>query len=124
MAERKRTGAFTRVTSPHAKALRNNMTDAEQMLWQRLRDRRLGGHKFRRQVTIDPFIVDFLCIQHRLIVEVDGGQHAEQIEHDVARTAWLETQGYRVLRFWNNEVLGNRDGVTQVILNSVMQAVE
>ena len=117
MVERKHTGAFTRVTSPHAKALRMNMTDAEQVLWQRLRDRRLGGHKFRRQVTIDPFIVDFLCIQHRLIVEVDGSQHNDEV--DAARTAYLEVRGYRVIRFWNNDVLRDVEGVLDGILAAV-----
>jgi very-short-patch-repair endonuclease len=90
------------------------MTDAEQVLWQRLRDRRLDGHKFRRQVTIDPFIVDFLCIQHKLIVEVDGSQHSDEV--DAARTAYLQVRGYRMIRFWNNDVLRNIDSVLDGIL--------
>ena len=84
------------------------------MLWQRLRNRQLGGHKFRRQVTIGPFIVDFACIDARLIVEIDGGQHSEA--GDAPRTAFLRSKGYRIIRFWNNEVLENADGVLQSIL--------
>jgi adenine-specific DNA-methyltransferase len=85
------------------------MTEAERRLWYALRDRRFAGWKFRRQETIHPVIVDFICSAARLIVEVDGGQHSE--DGDAERTAALEAQGFRVLRFWNNEVLGNLDGV-------------
>ena len=112
--ERKRTGDFKRVNSPHAKPLRANMTEAERKLWFRLRDRRLGGHKFRRQVIIDPFIVDFLCVERKLIVEVDGSQHGD--EADAKRTAFLERQGYRVIRFWNNDVLRDIEAVLAGIL--------
>jgi very-short-patch-repair endonuclease len=82
-----------------------------------LRNRQLGGNKFRRQVTIGPFIVDFACIDACLIVEIDGGQHSE--ERDAARTAFLQSKGYRVIRFWNNEVLENIDGVLQSILMKI-----
>jgi len=84
-------------------------------LWFGLRDRRLAGLKFRRQVPIDHYIVDFCCESARLIVEVDGGQHAERSAEDATRTAALEARGYLVLRFWNNDVRQNIDGVLEVI---------
>ena len=87
------------------------MTDAEQALWRSLRDRQVDGYRFRRQVPIGRYIVDFACLEKGLIVEVDGGQHAINQDDDKTRDAWLEKEGYRVLRFWNNEVLGNREGV-------------
>jgi very-short-patch-repair endonuclease len=98
-----------RRTSPRAKELRRNQTDAEQILWQKLRSRQLGGFKFRRQVPVGPYFADFLCLEARVIVEVDGGQHSEA--KDAARTEALEKAGYRVIRFWNNEVIENIDGV-------------
>lgn len=88
------------------------MTDAERKLWLALRDRRLGGFKFRRQVPVGPWIVDFLCKEAQLVVEVDGGQHAGS-PRDRRRDAWLAGEGYRVVRVWNNEVLGNLDGVLE-----------
>ncbi len=102
-----------RQISPHASHLRRDMTDAEMKLWLALRDRRLDGFKFRRQSTIGPYIVDFLCLEAKLIVELDGGQHNEEI--DALRTRFLEERGYTLLRFWNNEVLENFEGVLQVI---------
>ena len=93
--------------------LRRNATDAEALLWSKLRNRQLGGAKFRRQVIIAPYIADFICFDARLIVEVDGGQHST--EADSPRTAFLETQGFKVIRFWNHEVLGNIDGVLATI---------
>ena len=104
-------------SNPFARRLRIDSTEAERLLWQRLRNRQLGGNKFRRQVTIGPFIVDFACIDACLIVEIDGGQHSE--ERDAARTAFLQSKGYRVIRFWNNEVLENIDGVLQSILMKI-----
>ena len=101
-------------TSPHARKLRRDAPDAERRLWYYLRDRRLGGFKFRRQVTIGPFIADFACIPCKLIVEVDGSQHNELA--DRPRTEWFENLGWRVLRFWNNDVLQNTDGVVFTIL--------
>lgn len=98
--------------------LRRNQTDAERTLWFRLRDRRLRGMKFRRQAPIDNYIVDFCCESSRLIVELDGGQHAEQTAEDAQRTAVLEANGYLVLRFWNNDVLQNIDGVLKTILDT------
>ncbi|HSR64828.1 MAG TPA: endonuclease domain-containing protein [Xanthomonadaceae bacterium] len=98
-----------------ARRLRRTMTDAEQALWKRLRFQQ-AGHRFRRQHPIGPFVVDFACIARRLIVEVDGGQHLGSLT-DERRDAFLRTEGYRVLRFWNTDVLQNIDGVLQVILD-------
>ena len=98
-----------------ARKLRQNATDAERALWQQLRAARLGGHKFRRQASIGRYIVDFVCFGACLIVEVDGGQHAERQRQDAQRTAWLASQGFRVLRFWNTEVLGDVEAVKAVI---------
>jgi len=96
-----------------ARALRANRTEAELRLWQRLRDRQLDGAKFRRQTPVAPYIADFMCYEARLIVEVDGGQHSPEADAD--RTAWLESQGFRVIRFWNHDVLQNTDGVLERI---------
>lgn len=97
--------------SNKARSLRRNQTEAEKILWSRLRDRGLGGYKFRRQVPIDPYIADFVCMAARLIVEIDGGQHAERVAQDHERERFLQKEGYEVVRYWNNEVLGNLDGV-------------
>jgi len=91
------------------------MTDAERKLWEALRDRRLDGFKFRRQHPLGPYVLDFFDEAHGLVVEVDGGQHGDNAEVDAVRTAWLEQQGCRVLRFWNNDVLTNVDGVLETI---------
>jgi very-short-patch-repair endonuclease len=88
----------------HARTMRKQPTEAERRLWTMLRDRRFSAHKFRRQVPMGPFIADFLCYDARLIVEADGGQHCESAA-DARRTAWLESQDFRVLRFWNHEIL-------------------
>jgi len=101
-------------TNFKAKRLRRDATDVENLLWQSLRNRQLGGLKFRRQATVGRAIPDFFCAEKRLIVEVDGGQHSE--EADAARTAKLEALGCRVIRFWNNEVIENLDGVLERIL--------
>ena len=98
-----------------ARRLRRNQTDAERILWFRLRDRRLGGWKFRRQFPIDRFVVDFFCADAHLIVELDGGQHAAQVAADAQRTKILEAMGYLVLRYWNNDVTQNIDGVVETI---------
>ncbi|MBW1836147.1 MAG: endonuclease domain-containing protein [Deltaproteobacteria bacterium] len=102
-----------------AKKLRKNMTDAERLLWRHLRNRELGGYKFRRQRPIGPYIVDFVCIEKKLVVEVDGGQHAGQVELDTKRSGYLKEKGYRVLRFWNNEVLKETESALTVILSSL-----
>ena len=108
-----RTRPGIRAISPHARRLRQDMTDAERALWLELRDRRLLGFKFRRQWTLGSYVVDFCCIERRLIIEADGGQHTP--ERDARRTAWLTQEGYRVLRFWNNEILTNMGGVLETI---------
>ncbi len=90
------------------------MTDAERRLWWTLRSRQLQDHKFRRQHPVGNYILDFACVEHRLVVEADGGQHADN-SYDERRTIWLESKGWRVLRFWNNDILTNRDGVAQAI---------
>lgn len=98
-----------------ARSLRANQTDAERRLWQRLRSRQLDGLKFRRQHPIGPYIVDFCCLEQRLIVELDSGQHAGETKNDEVRTHWLRLQGYRVLRFWNHEVLIETSAVLEAI---------
>lgn len=102
-----------------ARGLRQAMTDAEKKLWYFLQNRQLDGHKFRRQHEINHYIVDFVCNEAMLIIELDGGQHAEQLEYDECRTRYLQTVGYRVLRFWNNEALTNIESVLGVILEAV-----
>ncbi|WP_179166187.1 endonuclease domain-containing protein [Azospirillum agricola] len=102
------------MTTERARSLRQTATDAEKLLWHGLRDRRLGGMKFRRQQTVGRYVVDFLCYDRRLIVEADGSQHTPAA--DALRTAFLQAQGYRVLRFWNPDVLTNLTGVLETIL--------
>ena len=99
------------------RTLRRNLTDAEQLLWQRLRGRQLNGNKFRRQHPIVKYIVDFECLERKLVIELDGSQHAEpEIEaYDKKRDDWFEREGYRVLHFWDNDVLLNTRGILEVI---------
>jgi very-short-patch-repair endonuclease len=99
---------------PRARAMRRDPTDAERKLWYALRDRRMQTLKFRRQAPIGPYIVDFLCIAHRLIVEADGSQHAENMR-DAVRDAWLTGKGYKILRFSNRDVLTVRESVLATI---------
>ena len=94
-----------------ARRLRKEMTDAERFVWARIRYRQIKNLKFRRQAPIGPYIADFVCHEIRLIIELDGGQHAEQIEADEARTRWLEAAGYRIIRFWNHEVFEDWDRI-------------
>ena len=103
------------MASESARRLRANMTDAERKLWFLLRRKQLPGFRFRRQVPLGRYIADFACMSARLVVELDGGQHAERSERDARRTAWLESVGYRVLRFWNGEVFTNAEGVLETI---------
>ena len=98
-----------------ARQLRQRSTDAERRMWSALRDRRLMKYKFRRQHPLGDFIVDFACTEYQLAIEVDGGQHSENAA-DTTRTAWLQSQGWRVLRFWNNDALSNTNGVIETIL--------
>jgi adenine-specific DNA-methyltransferase len=102
-------------TIRRARTLRRHSTGAEALLWSHLRNRALAGHKFRRQRPVGPYVVDFICLDQSLVVEVDGGQHARQRHEDTRRTKWLECQGLRVLRFWNHDVLQNLEGVLQTI---------
>lgn len=106
-----------------ARELRANMTDAEQKLWSVLRRKNLNGLRFRRQFSLGPYFADFICLPARLIIEVDGGQHAEeeQMAHDQRRTAWLNSQNFRVLRFWNLDVLENLEGVVDAIDGALRQ---
>jgi len=99
----------------NAKSLRSNMTEAEQKLWYYLRANRFMGLKFKRQKPLGPYIVDFVCLEEKLIIELDGGQHAENIAYDQIRDTWLRNQGYTVLRFWNNELLNETKSVLEKI---------
>jgi very-short-patch-repair endonuclease len=101
-----------------ARRLRQSSTDAERRMWSALRDRRLTRYKFRRQHPVGDFILDFAYTEFRLMIELDGGQHADD-PADIRRTAWLEGQGWKVIRFWNNDILTNTDGVLQAILRAL-----
>jgi very-short-patch-repair endonuclease len=104
------------ITRQRSRALRSNPTDAERKLWWALRRKALAGARFRRQHPLGEFFADFCCLEHKLIVEVDGSQHEQSQEYDQRRTRLLESLGFRVLRFWNTDVLTNLDGVLTVIL--------
>jgi very-short-patch-repair endonuclease len=99
----------------HAINLRNNGTDAERLLWQHLRNSQLGGVKFRRQQAIEAYIVDFISFDKRIVIELDGGQHSEQSDYDTRRDNCLKANGFIVLRFWNNDVMANIEGVLEAI---------
>jgi very-short-patch-repair endonuclease len=105
------------VTKQNSRSLRREMTGAEKLLWRHLRMRQFEGYKFRRQHPLGNYIADFVCLEAMLVLEVDGGQHAESADNDAARTQWLEAKGLHVIRFWNNEVLNNIDGVKIAIWN-------
>ncbi len=104
-----------------ARILRKNQTDAEAELWRRLRGRGLENYKFRRQVPVGPYVADFLCKEAMLIVEIDGSQHLAQVEYDQHRDAFLRASGYEVVRFWNNEVLMNVNGVLESLTLTLSQ---
>ncbi len=106
----------TRSVSPHAAPMRQVMPEAEARLWRQLRDRRLLGHKFRRQHSIGPYIADFACITARLVIELDGSQHADAEEADARRTAFMVAEGWTVIRFWNARVLTDVDNVLREII--------
>ncbi|HLC17973.1 MAG TPA: DUF559 domain-containing protein [Thermodesulfobacteriota bacterium] len=106
---------MTRKSTVISKNLRKNATEAENLLWRYLRSKQLEGLKFRRQEPVSDYIVDFVCFEKRIIIEVDGGQHALDKDRDDKRDRWLKEQGFKVLRFWNNEVLGNIEGVFETI---------
>ncbi len=105
-----------------AKNLRKRSTHAEILLWRHLRAKQLEGLKFKRQQPIGNYIVDFVCFKKRIVIEVDGGQHAIEKDKDRERDKWLEGQGFRVLRFWNNEVLMNTEGVLEVIRGELFES--
>ncbi len=102
-----------------AQELRSSATDAEKRLWRRLSRRQLCGFKFSRQMPVGSFICDFMCREALLVIELDGGQHSVQAEKDRNRTRYIVSEGYRVLRFWNNDVFGNMDGVLQAIATAL-----
>jgi very-short-patch-repair endonuclease len=106
--------------SINARSLRKKQTRAEHFLWRNLRARQLDGAKFRRQVPVGNYIVDFVSFEKKIIIELDGGQHAETTARDAARDAWLQGRGYRVLRFWDNEIFQNTEGVLEVIRRNVL----
>ena len=110
-------------TLNQAKMLRKNMTEQEKVLWNILRNNQFYGLKFRRQVPIGNYVADFVCEIHNVIIELDGGQHNEQenIEKDKLRTEFLENKGYKVLRFWNNDIDNNLDGVCEVIHRAIFK---
>ncbi len=105
---------------PFARQMRNAPTEAEACLWKHLRAGRLKAYKFKRQAPIAGYIVDFVCFKHKLVIEADGSQHTERADDDANRTAWLQTQGFQVMRFWNDEIL--RD--TQTVLETILRKLE
>ena len=109
-------------TVARARKLRKQPTDAENAPWRLLRSRQIIGYKFRRQAPVGKYIVEFLCYQPRLAVELDGGQHQEQTEYDNERTRWLESRGFKVIRFWNNQVMEETGAVEEAILMALREA--
>jgi very-short-patch-repair endonuclease len=105
-----------RLQRVHAPAMRRVPTEAEKKFWWLVRDRRLAGYKFKRQFLIGRYIADFVCLEARLVVELDGGQHSNRLAYDKFRDAYLEARGYRVLRFWNTDFFTNKDGVLEMLL--------
>jgi very-short-patch-repair endonuclease len=101
-------------TRTFARGLRRRSTEAETLLWYYLRARRLGGQKFKRQYPVDKYVVDFVCLERKLVIELDGGHHSTQ-PSDVPRDAWLTAQGFEIVRIWNNDVFGNMPGVLEHI---------
>ena len=110
-----------RATIARARKLRSNLTDAESYLWRHLRFRQIADHKFRRQRPIGPYIVDFVCLEKKVVIEVDGGQHAQTQTLDDTRDKWLRAHGYVVLRFWNNEVLREVEAIKEAILRALTE---
>jgi very-short-patch-repair endonuclease len=115
LPNRKGDKAYDLVPTQRSRELRNNATPAERKLWSYLGNRQLSGVRFNRQVVIRPYICDLVARSQKLVIEIDGGQHGDAIAYDDARTAFLEARGYRVLRFWNNDVLENIEGVVSKI---------
>ena len=106
------------MTTIRARDLRQRSTGAEKKLWRLLRNRQIDNVKFRRQVPLGPYVVDFLAVGPRLVIELDGGQHATD-PADAVRTKWLEREGYRIVRFWNNDVLSNPESVIALIFRAI-----
>jgi len=102
------------------RTLRNRPTEAEHRLWQYLRGRQVAGCKFRRQHPFGDYILDFACLERKIAVELDGSQHADDVHYDTERSCFLESAGFKVLRFWNNDVFDNIEGVIEVILDSLI----
>ena len=105
----------TRTAQLNARSLRHDLTEAERVLWRRLRRQQFMAARFRRQVPIGPYIADFACLKSRLIIEIDGSQHVEAASYDARRDAFLECEGFTVLRFWNNDVLARADSVMEAV---------
>ena len=103
-----------------AREMRGSMTDAESLLWLLLRNRRIAGAKFRRQHPLGRFILDYYCLEKKLCIELDGGQHGEAASYDERRDQWLQAQGIRVLRFWNNQMLAETEAVMEVIYHTII----
>ena len=107
------------LTTARARSLRSNMTDVERRLWMALKGKQIAGYRFRRQHPIDTYIVDFACVERMLVIELDGSQHQNQEAYDEDRSRYLNQQGWQIVRFWNNEVLENLDGVLEVIVEKL-----
>ena len=105
-----------------AREMRGRMTDAEALLWMLLRNRRIAGAKFRRQRPVGRYILDYYCVEKKLAIELDGGQHGEAADYDERRDNWLRSQGIRVLRFWNNQMLAETEAVMEVIYQAIVEA--
>ena len=104
---------------PRARQMRRQSTDAERLLWSKLRDRRMMNCKFRRQYPMGRYIVDFVCRKRNIIIEIDGGHHIDQQDYDTVRTEWLQSQGFEVIRYWDNDVLTQLDSVLESIGNAL-----
>ena len=104
-----------------ARELRGRMTDAEALLWMLLRNRRMADAKFRRQCPVGRYILDYYCVERMLAIELDGGQHGEAVAYDYHRDSWLSSQGIRILRFWNNQMLTEIEAVMEVIYQAVVE---
>ena len=107
-----------------AKLLRKNQTEAEKLLWYHLRAHRLGGYKFRRQAPIDNYIVDFVCFNPKLIIELDGGQHLEQVSYDTYRSDILKSKGFKIIRFWNDIILKDVESVKETIYSKICELAQ
>ena len=115
---------ITIVAKQRSRQLRRSMTETERRLWQRLRGLQIGGYKFRRQHPLGRYVLDFVCLDAGLVIEVDGGQHADHSDRDAMRTRWLEQRGLRVLRFWNHEIWHNIEDVKGVIERALLPGTQ